>query len=290
LSNYPNLEHLLGNVVHDVKHAFLNLEGSALSKVLYEYQKTYGLSARKYAEQTYPMWKIGKTKLSGQTMERLIQLVPPVLSPSTRFDLLVKVVERHRKSPPKRNIRINMESTHAGLIEINKLLAEAAKLDNSLTPIPEQAMNAACWLCGNDMLVARALLAEAREKENEVICAQAKRDIDLLKSAIYSRKVSSAQYRIDLPTQTLVITAYTPSKCYVATACFGEGAVETEVLRRWRDESLINSEYGRKFIVWYYNNGEAIAGLTGNRLIKAVVKTGISVVAKIIQLSQSISK
>jgi hypothetical protein len=40
--------------------------------------------------------------------------------------------------------------------------------------------------------------------------------------------------------------------CFIATACFGAGAPETEVLRQFRDRVLRRSAIGRSLIVLYY--------------------------------------
>ncbi len=53
----------------------------------------------------------------------------------------------------------------------------------------------------------------------------------------------------------------TPSRCFVATVAFGEGAEELEVLRAFRDETLSRSAAGRAFTGWYYREGPRLAGL-----------------------------
>lgn len=59
------------------------------------------------------------------------------------------------------------------------------------------------------------------------------------------------------------------SGCFVATCCFGEPmAPEIIQLRRWRDEKLINSTMGRRFVSWYYSgHGEQMARFIRKRLV-----------------------
>jgi len=87
-SKYSFLTGLFGSAVSAIRHAFLNLDKNALDKLLLRYGKIYGNSAERYARKTFPDWQIGLTILSGQTMERLIELVPPYLSPDQRFLIL----------------------------------------------------------------------------------------------------------------------------------------------------------------------------------------------------------
>ncbi|MDD5021872.1 MAG: tetratricopeptide repeat protein [Endomicrobiaceae bacterium] len=52
------------------------------------------------------------------------------------------------------------------------------------------------------------------------------------------------------------------SGCFVATACFGNySAPEVMVLRKFRDECLVNSKVGRIFINYYYKFGPSVANL-----------------------------
>ena len=44
------------------------------------------------------------------------------------------------------------------------------------------------------------------------------------------------------------------SSCFVATCCFGDlNAPEVVSLRRWRDDRLVRSTTGRRFVAWYYS-------------------------------------
>ena len=86
-----------------------------------------------------------------------------------------------------------------------------------------------------------------------------------------------------MPAGTVNVVAYSPSFWYVATACFGQSAPQTLVLRSWRDSYLINQPWGRNFIVWYYKNGEELSRFTQKSpVIKIIFKVLINVVVSII--------
>lgn len=280
-SKFSVLQNLLGGAVGNIRSVFLNLDNDALEEILSDYGAIYGDSAERYAKNTFPKWKSGTTKLSGQTMERLVELVPPYLSPEARFSLLKIVLKQHKLTTHVyKTIKINVKEPAAGFQELKTAL-ESMSHDAVLAHLPEKAMKAASWLYDDDITAARSMLAEAECLENDMIRATAAREIELLRRTIGTGQVKAANYSVAMPAGKLNVIAFTPSKCFVATVCFGENAPETETLRNWRDRSLVENKLGRKFIVWYYNNGEYFAGIASRwPVLKKIVKTFISIIAK----------
>lgn len=62
-----------------------------------------------------------------------------------------------------------------------------------------------------------------------------------------------------------VLWLNTTGPCFVATAVFGEGAPQLVVLRRFRDDVLLERGWGRRFVGWYYANGPQLARLVAGR-------------------------
>lgn len=281
-SKYSVLTSLFGEAVREIRAAFINLDEDALDELLSDYGAIHGEAAEKYARKTFSKWKNGTTTLSGQTMERLVELVPPYLSPQQRFSILQLVLKRHKKSAPYRTIKINVKEPAGGFNELQSALASMSHND-VLAHLPESAMKAASWLYDDDITSARAMLAEAEKLENDMIRSKAVREIELLRKTISTGQVKAANYSVEMPAGKLNVVAYTPSMCFIANVCFGENAPETVVLRNWRDSFLVESEWGRSFIVWYYNNGEKLANLaTKSKAVKLVAKLFIAIFAKII--------
>jgi hypothetical protein len=153
--------------------------------------------------------------------------------------------------------------------------------DDVLAHLPERVMKAANWLYDDDITAARAMLAEAERLENEIVRSNAAREIELLKRTISTGQVKAANYSVEMPAGKLHVTAFTPSKCFVVTVCYGESAPETTALRCWRDRYLLKRNWGRKFIVWYYNNGERLADyLSNSPVLTSAVKLGVGVFAR----------
>ena len=277
---YTFLTNLFGDAVWKIREAFMNLEEDARDELFSDYGAIHGESAEQYARKTFPKWKSGSTNLSGQTMERLIELVPPYLSPDQRFVILQSVLSRYKKSLSSRTLRINIKEPVQGFSELQQALASMSHND-VLAHLPENVMKAASWLYDDDITAARAMLAEAERRENDLIRSKAAREIELLRRTILTGQVKAASYSVEMPTGKLHVIAFTPSKCFVATVCFGENAPETVTLRKWRDQYLIEKSWGRRFTVFYYRNGEKLAELaTCSPALKAVAKTFISVFAK----------
>ena len=281
-SKYSVLTGLFGRAVEEIRQAFMNLDEDARDELFSDYGAIYGDSAETYARKTFPKWKSETTKLSGQTMERLVELVPPYLSPEQRFSVLQLVLRWHKKSGVQRTIKINVKEPTQGFAELKDVLASMSH-DDVLAHLPEKVMKAASWLYDDDITSARAMLAEAEHRENDSTRSKAACEIELLRRTISSGQVKAASYSVEMPAVKLSVVAYMPSKCFVATVCFGQDAPQTIILRRLRDDYLVDREWGKKFVVWYYNNGERFAVLASQfPALKFIAKSCISVIVKII--------
>lgn len=261
-SKYTILSGLFGSAVDQIREAFERLDQEALDELFADYGAIHGDSAEKYARKTYPKWKSGVTKLSGQTMERLVELVPPYLSPDQRFAILQSVLKLHKKSTPSKTIKINVKDPAQGFSELSHALSQM-KHEDVLSHLPERVMKAASWLYDDDITAARSMLAQAERLENDLVRAKAEREIQLLERTITTGQVQAANYSVEMPSGTLNVVAYSPSKCFIATTCFGSDAPETELLREWRDIYLLERGWGRKFTVWYYRHGEDLSRILG---------------------------
>lgn len=282
-SKYTALLHLFGGGVEEIRRAFLALEEDALDELFTDYGTIYPASAESYARKTYPKWKLGTTSLSGQTMERLVALVPPYLTSEQRFSILKSVLKSHKKTGSQKSIKINVKEPSAGFSELQNAL-NLMSHDDVLAHLPEHVLKAADWLWDDDITSARAMLAEAERMENDLIRTSATREIGLLMRAISSGQIKTASYSVTMPAGKLSVVAYSPTLCYVATVCFGSNANETKILRHWRDTYLLEKNWGRSFIVWYYKNGEQISHyLENSKFTGKLAKIAIYLFVKALQ-------
>lgn len=199
---------MFGEALVDIRKALLTLDSYGLAGLFGEYGRKYGANAAKYAQENYRYWASGSVSASGKTMERLIQLVPPYLHSSQRYELLVKVLKQH-KSRTSHTLRLNLYNPLDGFSKLNAIL-NSLKHTDTLAYLPANVMSAAKWLYSNDMTAARAMLAQADRAENELIRAKAIKEIDQLKRLIMSRDLDSASYMVSLPSGSLKVETYTP--------------------------------------------------------------------------------
>lgn len=209
-SKYSVLSSMFGEAVDEIKSSFLSLDSKALEELLEDYGQMHGKGPGKYARDTYPKWKSGQTQLSGQTMERLIELVPPYLSPEQRFNLLKIVLKRHKVNGPTKRIEINTDEPIQGFKEIDQALSELT-INDPLAALPERVMNAAKWLYDDDITAARSMLAEADRIENNIIRANAKKELELLRRTISNKQIKTASYTVQMPAGRLIVSVHTPS-------------------------------------------------------------------------------
>lgn len=281
---YSDLSYLFGDAVYSIRREFFNLNEDVLDVLFDDYGSVYGKSAETYARKTFPKWKTGQTQLSGQTMERLIELVPPYLTAKVRYDLLNDVLKRHKnKNTQYMHVKINIKEPNAGFAILDATLRSMEQKD-LLASVPEDVMKAATWLYDDDITAARAMIAEAQRVENNMIKANAEREISLLKRTILNGQIKSASYTVEMPAGSISVTAYEPSKCFVATVCFGAEAKETKALRLWRDRYLLKHQMGRNFIVWYYGHGERISKfVSSNRLLLLSARFWLRMIVRILR-------
>lgn len=209
VSRFSELKWTLGDAVDEIREAFLQLGGFSMGHLMAEYGERYGEPAKRYAQETLPKWRGGTVELSGQTMERLVELVPPFLSASERFALLEKILKRNPVYPPTVRVDINGKEPGIGLANLDLALAGMRHTD-ALAHLPSKVMETATWLYANDITAARAMLAEVESRKNEVMRASAVRELDLLRRTITSGQIKNATYSVKMPAGTLVVSVVTP--------------------------------------------------------------------------------
>ena len=273
--DYDRLQRLFGDAIADVKKAFFNLDPKTLDRLFTVYGQAHGSSAENYARETFSSWRSGQRGLAGQTMERLIELVPPFLGADARQKLLVKVLDHNRPSRPVRTVNINVKQPEAGLAALNEAVAAVESTD-VLAHLPSTVMDAARWLYDDDATVIRAVLAQSTRHEADRMRAQAAREVALLERTIRAGQIQSATYSVEFPTETIRVHAATPSKCFVVTVALGSDAPETWVLRRFRDRVLNRSEFGRALVRTYYRHGPGLAAWVSERPVARAVAVVLS--------------
>lgn len=192
----------------DVERIFLSLSKEMAEVIFYRYGTAYGAQAESYARKTYPKWKSGSVKLSGQTAERLLNLIPPLLSTETRFELVRKLRAGHLK-PVSIRVATTPQNWRQDLaLPIRTLVDRSAEFS-----IPPYIAEKVAWLASGDTTAAQALLAAAEQEEAGIrvkfLEAEFRR-IDTLIANIEHTK--SVTHEISLPQGTILVHIELPKK------------------------------------------------------------------------------
>lgn len=208
MSERAALTRQFSGIDKDVEQHFLELDFGALSRLFDTYGKMYGAKPEAYARNTYEKWRSGAVKISGQTASRLMELLPPVLAPSARFDLIKKL-----RAGQFRKQSLRVQSTPATwrqdlLKPIQGLVSASATFT-----LPEALVEKAKWLADGDAKAAQALLAAAEQEEAAIrllYIEEEMRRIDaLLQDIDTSRRMS---HTLKLPQGEITLTIELPQR------------------------------------------------------------------------------
>jgi len=202
------MSHAIGGIDQDIEKYFLNLSQPQLEVVLRRYGEENGAGALSYACETYSSWKRGFVKMSGRVAERLLNLVPMVLDPSTRFDLVKKVRYAHMR---KEN-RWVMCSPGDWREKVAPAVAELLAASHNFQ-LPEQAISRVSWLADGDSAAAQKLLAAAEQEEAVVRLAFLEAEFQRIDSLIQSiQATKSVSHSIEIPQGTLHVVISIPER------------------------------------------------------------------------------
>ena len=79
--------HRYGSLVDRVTRIFFAMEPETVERVLQSYRERYGDGAYAYAKRTIGAWRQGQVKQVGQTVMRLLEVVPHFVDLDTKFEL-----------------------------------------------------------------------------------------------------------------------------------------------------------------------------------------------------------
>lgn len=200
IEQYRQLRLKLGSALDDIEKLFFAMDKPRLDNLLFEYGCLYSEKAQNYAIETIPKWKNRSTKMSGQTAERLINLVPKYLDDNERYALLKNLYEANR-SREYHSIEVVL-----GVPEINIKMAELERVFDSLCRKPfEQALPSHIrdimrWVCDENSELQRRIMAAIEQEESCMIISFARKEIDNLKKLIrHNDHNLKAEHDIQLP-------------------------------------------------------------------------------------------
>lgn len=190
-----------GGIDLDVRDAFFSLSPSDVERVMDLYRASYGTAASTYARKSYRRWRSGAVNPSGKTLERLLEVVPYVLSFDQKLALYRKLRNAYRR-PESVTIRI---STPQDLTMVESTVARIVERARS-QPLPPIVDSRLVWLATGDGVIARQLVAAYEETDGAVIAQALSSELPLLQQ-IYqdSDRSHRMEHIVVLPCGTVTI-------------------------------------------------------------------------------------
>ena len=217
-SKRRNLTSLFGGIDHDVERAFFSLPSYELEALFIDYGRKYGENAESYARSTYRQWRSGATKLSGQTAERLLELIPPRLSKDQRFELIRKL-RKHYVKRASEYVRTPPESWRQHVIPSVEKVIKASR-DFKL---PEELFEKATWLTDGDTEAVHRILHSIDEEEARQRTAYLDAEFKRIEAFVANVKnTGSASHTISIPQGDIHVTIQ-KEKPTLLQSLFGTG-------------------------------------------------------------------
>ncbi len=209
IGEYNALASRLGPIVDDIKKAFFGLSGADLARLLNIYEKQNGAKAANYARKTFGIWKAGQRKMSGQTAERLLNLVPKYLDFQQRYRMLNRLCDHH---VTKRRVHVTINTKHPadGLSALKNHMEDFCNID-TLKHLPGHVMDTATWLHDSDIVATRALLSQIDKENSEAVHQVARKEFGRIRAIVARQDVSSISQVIEFPTGTISVSFKKPS-------------------------------------------------------------------------------
>lgn len=163
VSQRQQLTNMFAGIDKDIETIFFNLNKTSLDALFLKYGKSYGDNAEKYARKTYAKWREGSTKLSGQTAQRLLNLIPPYLSKNIKYELIRKLRE-HYLPRHSEYITTTQERWKNDVIPIvNKFMESSTTFE-----LPDILKEKTTWLSDGDVDTANRMLASLEQEEAQI--------------------------------------------------------------------------------------------------------------------------
>ncbi|MSP42884.1 MAG: hypothetical protein EXR08_05900 [Alphaproteobacteria bacterium] len=208
VSKRTELSRQLGGIDKDIEKIFLSPSPADTIEIFNLYARAHGDSAADYARATYSKWRSGSVKMSGQTAERLIALVPPVLPVSVRFDLIKKLRTSYFR---KKTIHVN-SSPETWMQDVLKPIQELVAVSSSFS-LPEYVVAKAKWLADGDAKAAQHLLAATEQEEAAIRLAYIEEEFRRINALVQNidtmRKITHA---LTLPQGEIILLVELPPR------------------------------------------------------------------------------
>jgi hypothetical protein len=187
------LSRYVGEIDKDVLEIFYGLSARQLDLVLEWYGSRHGADKARYARSSYPQWKSGSKKMSGEIVGRMLDVVPPALDFQTRVELLRRIRQRHIRG---RTVSIVVRGP-GDLPSIDRAAEELIQEANG-RDLPEYVTSKLDWLSDGDSAVAHQLLAASELATAQLTRAHLRQEMQHLEQLFRSKDNISLRHTLRL--------------------------------------------------------------------------------------------
>lgn len=181
---------------------FLGLAPERVSTLLDDYAAAYGVGARRYAKSAYAKWQTGAVMMSGQTVSRLLELLPRHMTPDEKLALLKALRAQALARLGRSRVRLSISRrSDLGLV-VRRVLALMPRPGDIELPLDFHEVQG--WIALQD---AQAL-SHLAEQTEQFVAVQRLADLIVHLSIVARLLVlNDAGWRMRVQTQFVVPTA-----------------------------------------------------------------------------------
>lgn len=191
-----------GPAFDDIRAVFLGLDAGRVHALLDDYEAAYGVGPRRYAKTTYGKWQRGEVLMGGQTVARLLDLLPRHMTPDEKLALLQALRAQTLARLGRSRVRLAVSRrSDLGAVVRRVLALMPRPADIELPPDFHEVQG---WIALQD---AQAL-SKLAEQTEQFVAAQRLADL-IVHLSIVARlsALAGAGWRVRVQTQFAVPTA-----------------------------------------------------------------------------------
>ncbi|WP_026332103.1 hypothetical protein [Thioalkalivibrio sp. ALE16] len=239
IKDYERLARRLGPAfVGDSIDTLFALPGEDLDELFECYRCAFGWKAYNYAVETFPRWRSGQVKMSGQTAERFLNLIPQHVPEADQLALIQKLC-RHHSTPRHESVEIDRNNPDSIRPQMHAAMVRIANA-SAVRGLPEPVTDTMYWLKSPEGRKRRALLADIERQDHQSAQERVEERWPTIATYVQEHKAQGSTDTFSFPSGSLrVFTRRMPAFLVFSTAVYRTlNHPDILVLRAWRDGPL----------------------------------------------------
>jgi len=209
-SKREKISEIVAGIDDEIIQRLFNFQHATLDKFFEYYGYEFGENAERYARKAFNDWKTRRKKPIGNTIERMINLVPHFLSDAERYDLL-KILYEKKRYREFHSIEILLGQSTEELSKLESIFNHLCHKPD-MQDLPPETQRTISWVCNNNSILARKIMATIEKEQSALIVNFARIELKQLYESIQELQDSVVGiHEIKLPHGTITITIKKPS-------------------------------------------------------------------------------